>query len=368
MKKFLLFDPVSAVLPFNFFFCEYYFDGEVEVDIICSETEYNSQFIDHWRYGDRFTFKISRTTNRTPVVRLLNYLIAWILVFRSAKKYEEIYISFPSLFLLDLIFLLGLKIRGIRVCWIIHNATEHENERTSRELGKQILLFAVSSVITVSRYTEERLRDLYKLPSALVMRSSEHPPIGFSPEGESFVVSYDHERESENVVVLWGNIKPYKGLETFLKIASYAESTNENMSFLIAGKVDKILRNSIDVYSGANLTLRDGFLSPDELRSLFSKKLICLLPYERASQSGVLHTFAYYGIPFLCSDVGDFKEVCERYNTEDSLLIELAEDSVVNSLRTIFNSYESVRSTRIKIAESVRSRDHTSNTLRQTRD
>jgi glycosyltransferase involved in cell wall biosynthesis len=120
---------------------------------------------------------------------------------------------------------------------------------------------------------------------------------------------------SEKVVLFFGNIAPYKGLE-FLT-AAFAELSKEDRSYrlIIAGKPKgrddywKQIRQRL-ACNGA----RDGVIErigyiPDEDTELYFKAAdVLVLPYAHVFQSGVLFLGYGFGLPAIAADVGNLKE------------------------------------------------------------
>ena len=57
------------------------------------------------------------------------------------------------------------------------------------------------------------------------------------------------------------------------------------------------------------LTLVDGYLPDDEVEPYFAAADLCVLPYESATQSGVIQISYSFGCPVVATDVGGLPEV-----------------------------------------------------------
>ena len=59
----------------------------------------------------------------------------------------------------------------------------------------------------------------------------------------------------------------------------------------------------------ADVTLVDGYLPDDEVEPYFAAADLCVLPYESATQSGVIQIAYSFGLPVIATDVGGLPEV-----------------------------------------------------------
>ena len=107
------------------------------------------------------------------------------------------------------------------------------------------------------------------------------------------------------VVLYFGLIRPYKGLDTLLE----AWRGVEGAELWVVG------RPRIDVSAlraGANTRWVPRFVSDAELAACFRRADLVVLPYREIDQSGVLATALAFARPLLLTDVGGFAEVAHR--------------------------------------------------------
>lgn len=134
------------------------------------------------------------------------------------------------------------------------------------------------------------------------------PPFGESPAGA--------------VVLFFGLIRPYKGLEVLLQAWRSLEGGRRgNAQLWIAGmpRMDLAPFGLPDLHTdeGRIAAEREGiyaaprFITDDELPAYFSHADLVVLPYREIDQSGVLFTALAFGKPLLLSDVGGFPEVAK---------------------------------------------------------
>lgn len=108
------------------------------------------------------------------------------------------------------------------------------------------------------------------------------------------------------VVLYFGLIRPYKGLDVLLD----AWRGIEDAELWIVGRPRfDISRLRADAPSNVHWVER--FVSDTELAACFRRADLVVLPYREIEQSGVLATALAFGSPILASDVGGFREVAQ---------------------------------------------------------
>jgi D-inositol-3-phosphate glycosyltransferase len=119
----------------------------------------------------------------------------------------------------------------------------------------------------------------------------------------------------ERVILFFGRITPYKGLESVISAFQELLKQQKRHRLIIAGRPDRCeaywaaLRDGIldDVQRGSIL-LKDSFIPDDEVEIYFKGADVLVLPYRDIYQSGVLSLGQSFGIPILAADVGSFRE------------------------------------------------------------
>jgi glycosyltransferase involved in cell wall biosynthesis len=114
-------------------------------------------------------------------------------------------------------------------------------------------------------------------------------------------------RVEDPVVLFFGLLRPYKGLEVLLD----AWGEIDGAELWIVGR-PRMALEPLRARAGNNVRFVPRFVSERELAAFFRRSDIVVLPYlrtERFDQSGVLATALAFGKPLVVSDVGGFSEV-----------------------------------------------------------
>lgn len=149
------------------------------------------------------------------------------------------------------------------------------------------------------------------------------------PHGDyEFFTDYrDPDVETEDAVLFFGNIAPYKGLEYLLRVAPALERRLPGTELVVAGRGD-VDRHADLLARVDNLTLRNEFVPKEEVAALFQRARVVALPYVEATQSGIIPVAYAFETPVVATRVGCIPEVVDDGETgvlvpprdEDALL------------------------------------------------
>jgi len=122
-------------------------------------------------------------------------------------------------------------------------------------------------------------------------------------------------KDGEKVILFFGNIAPYKGLEYLTAAFQQFLLRRDNYRLIIAGWPKNCetywmtLQRSIrpDVESG-RILLRADFIPDEEAELYFKAADVLVLPYRHIYQSGVLFLGYSFGLPVVAADVGALRD------------------------------------------------------------
>jgi glycosyltransferase involved in cell wall biosynthesis len=136
---------------------------------------------------------------------------------------------------------------------------------------------------------------------------------------------------SDKVILFFGNVAPYKGLEYLVEALGICGDT-VGCRLLIAGRLKcdasywaGIQRRIADLGVAPRIIQRVEFIPDEETEIYFKAADVLALPYTHVFQSGVLFLGYNFGLPVIATDVGSLKEeiiegttgvVCPSCNAE----------------------------------------------------
>ena len=183
----------------------------------------------------------------------------------------------------------------------------------SKIIGKIIRSLANHYVVH-SKVDRELISQIYRIPA---------DKISVIPHG-----IYDHYSrvdsakeklniEERFVILFFGLLRPYKGVKYLIKaFESLPKDILDHSRLLIVGETWED-QESIKLITQSKyynkITVVNRYVPDEELALYFSASDVVVLPYIRASQSGVAHIAMHFGLPIIASYVGGLKESLHRY-------------------------------------------------------
>ncbi|MCS7144064.1 MAG: glycosyltransferase [Archaeoglobaceae archaeon] len=205
----------------------------------------------------------------------------------------------------------------------------------SRLMGRLIRKFSTHFVVH-SEMDKNQISRIYKIPEQ---------KITVIPHG-----LFNHYRRDKNakkllgineefVILFFGLIRPYKGVKYLVEaFEKLPKDLIENSKLLIVGEIWED-REIIKKVEGSKLrdkiTLVNKYVSDEEVSLYFSASDVLVLPYLRASQSGVAHIGMSFGIPIVATKVGGIQESLSEY--DGTYFVEPNAESISEALLRIYH-------------------------------
>lgn len=208
--------------------------------------------------------------------------------------------------------------KDIKIAYICHNSLPHERFPLDKLLTKMTLMKA-TLIIAHSNSDAEILKEM--MPSVKVAINP-HPVYNFfkikdmSKEEGRKLCGLSKE---DKVLLFFGLVREYKGLKHLLNAMPKIVQKYKETKLIIAGDfgsdkdkyMELIKNNGIDKY----IQIHDGFIPTAEVEKYFAACDIVVLPYESATQSGVIQASFGFEKPVLATNVGGLPDVVDNMKT-----------------------------------------------------
>lgn len=197
---------------------------------------------------------------------------------------------------------------GIRTLLIVHDAEPHPGEE--RPLLDRLVrreMREADRVVTLSRHVADRLLALGAVqPERLA--TSFHPVFRFALPAAETARPHTPFR-----VLFFGRILPYKGVLQLLEAYAKLRAEGIDLTLRIAGRGE--IGGDPALLTQPGLSIDQGWIAPEAIAPLLSEADALILPYQEASQSGVVAAAAGAGLPVVATPVGGLVEQVEDGRT-----------------------------------------------------
>ena len=124
-----------------------------------------------------------------------------------------------------------------------------------------------------------------------------------------------HLRPDDKVILFFGNIAPYKGLEFLIDAFGELAPHDSSLRLIIAGRPkgpksywEKIQKDIRACAGQAGIVQKIEYICDEEIEIYFKAADVLALPYVHIFQSGVLFLSYSFGLPVIATDVGSLRE------------------------------------------------------------
>ncbi len=238
----------------------------------------------------------------------------WIKVARFIRKEKPDFILFRYWlpFFGPCLGTIGKLVRSkTKVLALTDNIIPHE-KRTGDKAFTNYFVRNCDGFIAMSKTV---LNDISKFSSTTNKAYSPHPMY----ETYGAAVSKQEARkklglvEQDKIVLFFGLIRHYKGLDVLMEAMADARIKNNNIKLLIAGEFYEDKQPYLDIIEKNGLKnhiiLHDKFIANEDVRFYFCASDLVAQTYRNATNSGVTMVGYYYSKPMLVTNVGGLAEI-----------------------------------------------------------
>jgi glycosyltransferase involved in cell wall biosynthesis len=216
--------------------------------------------------------------------------------------------------------MLYYRLLGKKIVLTVHNVNAGKRDHNDSWLNRLTLCIQYRLAQRMFVHTERMKKELMNdfgalgshvivipfginnaLPTTDLNSSGAKARLGFSPD--------------QKVVLFFGSINPYKGLELLIDAFRKINETDNGYRLVIAGKPDRFPEYWSEVLSSiqgdlnaGSIFLKDTFIPDVDVELYFKAADVLVLPYRDIYQSGVLFLGQSFGLPIIATDVGSLKD------------------------------------------------------------
>ena len=233
---------------------------------------------------------------KTFDVRELYRIIKWI----KSHRFDVIFIE--SLHLWNIVIMIFCSKRTL-IMQMIHDVIPHRGDKQEKNvyLMNKIVCKLADYIVLCNQKYVPKLAEIYGVPEQR---------IRFVDMWRRFP-KYTEPHYSKQVL-FFGRINPYKGVDNLLEIARNCHE----IQFNIVGRVDSQVQElAYELSKLPNVAMSNGYVTDKEMAEAFIKADWVILPYNSATQSGVVIDAYRYSRPCIAFNVGAIDEqICDGFS------------------------------------------------------
>lgn len=211
--------------------------------------------------------------------------------------------------------LCGSLNRQIKKIFICHNVFPHERFPMDRFLTKMTLKKGDGFIV----HSKSDGKDLESIDENLVYRENPHPTYN------AFKIANLSKKEArgqlgidadKKLLLFFGFVREYKGLKYLLNaMPALKEQYGNGIKLLVVGSFDGDKDNYMKIVEDNNINdvvdVIDGYIPDNEVEKYFAACDLVVLPYETATQSGIVQIAYGFEKPVIVTNVGGLPDVVE---------------------------------------------------------
>lgn len=211
----------------------------------------------------------------------------------------------------------GTILRGVKKSYkgvfnvtIVHNFKPHESLIGEKQLGR-FLAKRSDMLVSLSRNVAEDIRSMVSHEAVIEL----FHPI-YDHYGDRIPQNEAQERlgleTGYTYLLFFGLVRNYKGLDLLIEALAKVQSSRK-YKLIIAGEFyesEKKYQKLIDDYNVADkIIIRNEYIPNESVPDYFCASDFIILPYRRATQSGVVPIALHFEKPIIVTDVGGLSQI-----------------------------------------------------------
>lgn len=208
--------------------------------------------------------------------------------------------------------MLAKLLKRTKILFICHNVFPHERFPMDRFLTKCVMKSGDCYVVQ-SKMDADDLRTI--VPDASYIQTVHPTYNAFKFEN----ISKENARQKlgvlsdEKVLLFFGFVRKYKGLKHLIKAMPKVIEKWKNVKLLVVGDFGEDKQDYLDLIEKCGITenieIHDGYIPDREVEKYYAASDLVVLPYESATQSGIVQIAYGFEKPVIVTNVGGLPDV-----------------------------------------------------------
>lgn len=296
---------------------------KIETDYIASDDILDDNYTKN-KYVTVYNIRGDQNSSapvKEKVLRILRYYCKLMLyaIQTDSKLFHILWLN--KFILFDRTFLnIFYRFLGKKLVFTAHNVDDRERDGNNNLVNTLTLKFHYKIVDHIFVHTQQmkaQLIDSFRIDKSKVTVI----PFGINntvPKSELDELQARKKLDlcvNDKVILFFGNIAPYKGLDSLISALALLKEKNIRPKLIIAGRIKNCetywnnIQKIIEQHNlGPYIVKRIEFIPDSEIEIYFKSADALILPYKFIYQSGVLFLSYYFGLPAIATDVGSIKE------------------------------------------------------------
>ncbi len=204
------------------------------------------------------------------------------------------------------------RLKGVKTLFICHNVFPHERFPMDRALTKMVLKKG-DFFITHSKTDAADLRSIRRDAAVCEAVHPTYDAFQFQNLTQREARQKLGLGEQEQVLLFFGFVREYKGLKHLIAALPEVAKRLPKVHLLIVGDFGKDKQEYLDLIAQHKaeqyLSIYDGYTPDQEVEQYFAASDLVVLPYESATQSGIVQIAYGFERPVVATNVGGLPDV-----------------------------------------------------------
>jgi glycosyltransferase involved in cell wall biosynthesis len=292
--------------------------------------------------------KDSRQSKWLKALKYAQYLLK-LLWYAIGNRVDVVHFQFFRLPRIESLFCVLLRLLGVNIAHTAHDVLPPEAKKIDF-LFRYVIYHASNVVYVHSKYVKCQIIEKFYVRNDKI-RIVPHGNFDHYLPSENMSKVTARQRfglkNADNVLLFFGIIREYKGLDLLLEAFEIASQNNQHLWLIIAGspitpELKKRYDAQIETLSAKERIIYHAeFIPTQQVAEYFLACDVVILPYQNIYHSGVLHLAYSFGRPVIATKVGDFPETIE-HGKSGYLLEKNAVHCLSSAITTAFTAPETL--------------------------